>query len=138
MATPTTEKVVIAECAGLSNAALARAARRTRPPSIDDERSIWERRHLGLQWNLDESELCFDGCVSGAEGKIFESSVRERVDRMPENPETGMFDPYPARVADGLIEMAATSGAPGSSNVQVTVFADVENIGRCFGDRRCE
>lgn len=68
LATPSTEEALIAECAGLSNAALDRAARTARQMSIDDERSVWERRHLGFQWNLDESELCFDGSLPGAEG----------------------------------------------------------------------
>ena len=128
LATPTTEEAVIAECLGLSNAALDRAARRARPMPTAGEQSIWERRRLGFQWNLDESELCFDGSLPGAEGKILEASVRERADRIPENPETGMFDSYPARLADGLVAMAATGGASVSSNVQVTVFADLEAL----------
>jgi hypothetical protein len=128
LATPDTEEAVIEECLGWSNAALDRAARRARPPSIEDERSVWDRRHLGLQWNLDESELVFDGSLPGAEGKLFEASVRDRADRSPENPETGMFDPYPARLADGLIELCATTGGSDAPSVDMTVFADLEAI----------
>ena len=40
---------------------------------LADERSVWERRRLGLQWNLDESELRFGGNLPGAEGKILEA-----------------------------------------------------------------
>jgi hypothetical protein len=128
LATPSTEEALIAECAGLSNAALDRAARTARQMSIDDERSVWERRHLGFQWNLDESELCFDGSLPGAEGKLFEASVRGRADGMPENPETGMFDSYPARLADSVVELATAGGASSSTNVQVTLFADFEAL----------
>ena len=96
MATSDTEEGLIGECLGLSNAALDRAARRANPPSTEDERSVWERRHLGLQWNLDQSELRFGGRLLGAKGKLFEFAVRDRAHRIPENPETGMFDPYPA------------------------------------------
>jgi hypothetical protein len=128
LATPSTELAVIDECLGLSNAALDRAARRARPLSTYGERSMWERRHLGLQWNLDESELVFDGSLPGAEGKLFEASVRDRADHLPENPETGMFDPYPARLADGLVELCATSGGQDGPSVMVTVFADLEAL----------
>jgi hypothetical protein len=103
-------------------------ARRANPPTIDDERSVWERRHLGLQWNLDQSELKFGGSLPGAEGRLFESAVRDRADRIPENPESGMFDPYPAGLADGLVELAATSGDQTSAPAQITVFADLDAL----------
>ncbi|HSJ82391.1 MAG TPA: DUF222 domain-containing protein [Acidimicrobiia bacterium] len=128
MATPESEEVLIEECLGLSTAALDRVARRANPPTIDDERSVWERRHLGLQWNLDESELKFGGSLPGAEGRLFESAVRDRADRIPENPESGMFDPYPARLADGLVELAATSGDQTAAPAQITVFADLDAL----------
>jgi hypothetical protein len=128
LATPETEEAVISECSGWSNAALDRAARRARPPSLEGERSVWERRHLGLQRNLDESELVFDGSLPGAVGKLFEASVREGADRIPENPETGMLDPYPARLADGLVEMCAITGDRNGPGVQVTMFADMEAL----------
>jgi len=126
MATPESEEGLVEECLGLSTAALDRVARRANPPTIDDERSVWERRHLGLQWNLDESELKFGGSIPGAEGRLFESAVRDRADRIPENPESGVFDPYPARLADGLVELAATSGDQTSAPAQITVFADLD------------
>lgn len=129
MATPTTEEGLIEECLGLSTAALDRAARRATPPTVEEERTAWERRHLGLQWNLDQSELRFDGTLPGAEGKLLETAVRERADRIPVNPETGMFDPYPCRLADGLVELSATSGGGNHAvPAQVTVFADLEAL----------
>jgi hypothetical protein len=128
MATPDTEEALIEECLGLSTAALDRVARRANPPTIDDERSLWERRRLGFQWNLDQSELEFGGSLPGADGKWFESAVRDRADRIPVNPETGMFDPYPARLADGLVELAATSGDQTAAPAQITVFADLEAL----------
>jgi hypothetical protein len=130
MATPETEEGLIAECLGLSNAALDRAARRANPPSTEDERSVWERRHLGLQWNLDQSELNLRGSLPGAEGKVFESAVRDRADRIPENPETGMFDPYPTRMADGLVELSGTTGDESgpAMPVQVIVHADLDAL----------
>jgi hypothetical protein len=128
LATEETEEGLVEECLGLSMAVLDRAGRRAHPPSAEDERSVWDRRHLGLQWNLDQSELKFGGSLPGAEGRLFESAVRDRADRIPENPETGMFDPYPARLADGLVEMAATSGDQTAAPAQITVFADLDAL----------
>ncbi len=93
---------------------------------------MWERRRLGLQWNLDSSELRFGGHLPGAEGKILEQAVRSRADRLPANPETGLFDDYPNRLADGLVELAATSttcgGEPEPPVVMLTVNADLEAL----------
>ncbi len=137
MATPETEAGLIEECLGLSNAALDRAARRSNPPSAADERSVWERRRLGLQWNLDESELRFGGNLPGVEGKILEDAVRSRADRIPPNPETGSLDDYPTRLADGLVELAATTTSDESGRstpmVLLTVNADLEVLTETIG-----
>lgn len=128
MATPNTEEKLIEEASGLSNAALDRAARRASPPTADDERSVWERRRLALQWNLDESELRFGGNLPGVEGRIFEEAVRSRADRIPPNPETTRLDPYPARLADGLVELSTTTGDESTAQVQVTLNVDLEAL----------
>jgi hypothetical protein len=39
-----------------------------------------------------------------------------------------MFDPYPARLADGLVELAATSGDQTAAPAQITVFADLDAL----------
>ena len=67
MATPDTEEALVEESLGLSNAALDRAARRTRGLSEAEERTVWQRRRLGLQWNLDASELRLNGNLPGAD-----------------------------------------------------------------------
>jgi len=128
MATPESEGELIEEALGLSSAALDRAARRANPPSVGDERSVWERRRLGLQWNLDLSELNLHGNLPGAEGKLVEVAVRSRADRFGPNPETGLFDDYSTRLADGLVELCATSGNQSSPSVQITVHADLEAL----------
>ena len=93
IATPDTVETVISQTAGLSNAALDRRARRHRGVSIADEGSVWERRRLVRQWNLDESELRLRGRLPAAEGRIFDEAIDTRVDGMGPNPETGMFHP---------------------------------------------
>lgn len=80
IATADTEEAVIAETAGLSNAALDRRARRHRGLSQEEEGSVWERRRLVRQWNLDQSELRFRGRLPGVEGRIFDEAIDSRVD----------------------------------------------------------
>jgi len=128
MATPDTEEGLIAECLGLSNAALDRAARRANPPTTPDERKIWERRCLFIQHSLDGLEGKLTAHLPGLDLHVVESAIRARADRIPPNPETGSFDPFPARMADGLVELAATSGDGSPGPVPVTVHADLEAL----------
>ena len=60
---------------------------------------------------------------------LVESEIRARADRIPPNPESGIFDPYPQRMADGLVELCATTGDESSSGpTQITVHADLEAL----------
>ena len=137
MATPETERGLIDEALGLSNAVLDRRARRSSPPSVADERSVHDRRALYLQWNLDDSELKVSGNMPGSQGEIFQEAVVTAADRVPINPETGMFDAYSSRLVDGLVEIAATTTTGDTttgdttntgSPRQLTVFADLHAL----------
>jgi hypothetical protein len=124
MASPETEEAIVDEAMTLSSAALDLKARRRRSVSEEEAMSVWERRKLIRQWNLDESELRFHGRLPGAEGRVFDQAIDSRVDEMSPNPETGMFDPLQVRAADALTELAATDGETGSPT-QITVFTDI-------------
>jgi Domain of unknown function (DUF222) len=129
LATPDTEEAVIEECLGLSNAALDRAARRANPPSTQDALQVWRERWLAIQYTLDGFRAHMNLDLPGVEMALVEEKIRSRADRIPPNPESGMFDPYPQRMADGLVELCTTTsgeGVPGL--VQVTVFADLEAL----------
>jgi hypothetical protein len=65
--------------------------------------------------------------LPGAEGEIVQKAMEAAADQMPVNPETGLFDPYPQRLADGLVELAATTGDT-SSPPQITIHADLEAL----------
>jgi len=127
MATADTEEGLIEDAIGLSNSALDRVSRRANPPCVDDEGSVYQRRSAHLQWNLDQSELNLRANLPGAEGEIVQKAMENAADRIPVNPETGLFDAYPQRLADGLVELAATTGDT-STPPQVTVFADLEAL----------
>lgn len=128
LATPETEEELVEQCLGLSMAVLDRAGRRAHPPSTQDGVDVWERRALFVQHSLDGMEGRLTAHLPGPELSIVESAIRERADAMPPNPETGMFDPYPARLADGLVELAVTSGDSSPGPVQLTVHADLDAL----------
>jgi len=120
---------VISECLGLSNAALDRAARRAHPPSTADEREAWRVRWLSIQYTLDGIRGEMKADLPGAEMAMVESEIRARADRIPPNPESGIFDPYPQRMADGLVELCDTTGTEnGSAPTQIVVHADLDAL----------
>ncbi len=127
VATSETEESLLREMAGLSNHELDRLARHAKPPTDDEEQEVWERRRLVRQWNLDQSELKFWGNLHGDAGQAFDTAIDEAVDRMPANPETGMFDPVETRAADALAELSATTGDR-FSPPQVTLHADLDAL----------
>ena len=127
MANPETEQGLIEEALGWSNHQLDRRARQSDPPTGDDERTVWERRRLVRQWNLDASELRFWGNLPGDAGQILDTAVQDGLQRIPENPETGVFDPVETRAADVLVELAATTGDQ-SAPPQVTIHTDLEAL----------
>ncbi|HJQ91836.1 MAG TPA: DUF222 domain-containing protein [Acidimicrobiia bacterium] len=128
IATPDTETGVIDTAIGLSNQALDRTVRRHRGISEEKARSVWERRQLIRQWNLDESELRFRGNLPGDAGRLFDQAIDARIDGIPVNPETGMFDPYPTRAADALTGLAATSGTTSPAPNRLNIFADLDAL----------
>ncbi|MGB7859375.1 MAG: DUF222 domain-containing protein [Acidimicrobiia bacterium] len=129
IATAETEIEVLNEASRLNNAQLDRMARHANPPSADDERTVWERRRLVRQWNLDESELKFHGNLPAVEGALFDRAIDERLDRIGPNPSTGLFDPMVTRSADALVEIVATTGDQSSGTPpQVTVNADFDSL----------
>ncbi|HWB88405.1 MAG TPA: DUF222 domain-containing protein, partial [Acidimicrobiia bacterium] len=130
IATADTETEVIEAAAGMSNAMLDRAARRRHGITEGQARSVWERRQLIRQWNLDESELIFRGRLPGDAGRLFDQAIDTRITGIPPNPETGVFDAYQTRAADALTELAATSGTSGSDSTpnRLNIFADLEAL----------
>jgi Domain of unknown function (DUF222)/HNH endonuclease len=128
LATAETEEAVISECMGLSNATLDRAARWANPPSSQDAVDAWRERWLFIQYSLDGIRGHMNADLPGGEMSLVESAIRERADRIPINPESGIFDPYPQRMADGLVELCATPGDQSWASAQITVHADLEAL----------
>jgi hypothetical protein len=77
---------------------------------------------------LDGTDGRLHARLPGAELHLVENAIRSRADRIPPNPETDRFDPYPVRLADGLVEVCTTTGDQTSRSVQITVHADLEAL----------
>jgi hypothetical protein len=107
---------------GLSAGEFDRLVRGRRGISGVEAGSVWERRRLVRQWNLDESELKFHGRLPGDQGRVFDVAIDDRVDRMGLNPDTGLFDPLETRAADALTGLAADAGSGAAT--QLTVFVE--------------
>ena len=129
MATADTEQGLIEEALGLSNAVLDRKARRANPPSREDEREAHRMRALWIQRTLDGVSGTLTAHLPHLDLEIVETAIRDKADKMGPDPETGLFDPYPLRMADGLVEVCATTGdQTTTSPPQITVFADLEAL----------
>ncbi len=129
MATPDTEAGLIEEALGLSNAVLDRKARRANPPTPEDEHEAHRMRALWIQRSLDGSAGRLTAQLPHVDLEIVETAIRDRADKIPVDPETGLFNPYSARMADGLVEVCATTGDQTTvSPPQVTVHADLEAL----------
>ncbi len=128
MATADTEAGLIEEALGLSNALLDRKARRANPPSVSDEQEAHRVRALWIQRQLDGSSGRLTAHLPNAELEIVETAIRDRADKIGPNLETGVFDAYSQRMADGLVEVCATTGDQTVAPPQITVHADLEAL----------
>jgi hypothetical protein len=124
MATPETEEVLIGEALASTVAGLERAARITGQSDIDPARLL-DDRYCYIQRSLDGLQGKLTARLPGADMDVVESAVRIRADRIPVNPDTGVFDSYPQRMADGLVELASTTGDVDHTPAQITVHADL-------------
>lgn len=128
VATPDTEEALIDEALGLSVSGLERMARRGNPPSNGEAALQAANRYLYIQRTLDGVAGTLRAGLLSADLDVVESAVRERASQIPVNPDTGVFDPWPQRMADGLVEVCATTGDETGSRAQVTIHADLSYL----------
>ncbi|HJQ91530.1 MAG TPA: DUF222 domain-containing protein, partial [Acidimicrobiia bacterium] len=89
----------------------------------------WRVRWLSIQYTLDGIRAHLNADLPGMEMSLVESAIRERADRIPPNPESGLFDPYPQRMADGLVKLCSTTGDENdSAPTEIVVHADLDAL----------
>ena len=128
MATPETEDDLIETAGDLDLADLERMLRCADPPSSEDAVDSHQNRWLSTQWDLHRAEMDIAGRLAGAEAQLVEDRLHAAAEQTPVNPETGSFDSWDARMADGLVEACATSGDETTPPPQLTVHADLEAL----------
>ena len=124
-----TDEALADEAQGLSAHQLQQMARRSRTVSADEAVGAEDRRFLRWRWNHTGTVLRLTGELPGADGAVVAESVERLAKAIALDPETGMFDPWQARCADALTQMASQSlGAdadPDRTTVVLHVDADV-------------
>ena len=128
VATPDTETELADEAEALDLPAIERMARRSDPPSSDDAVTAFRSRWLSTQWDLHHGEMSIAGKLTGAEAALVEDRLHAAAEHTPPNPETGTYDPWDARMADGLVEICATSGDMAGPPPQLSVHADLHAL----------
>ncbi|MEE8405882.1 MAG: DUF222 domain-containing protein [Acidimicrobiia bacterium] len=129
MATADTEAGLIEEALGLSNALLDRKARRANPPSREDEREAHRVRALWIQRTLDGASGRLTAHLPHLDLEIVETAIRDRADKIGPDPQTGLFDAYSQRMADGLVQVCATTGdQTTTSPPQIVIHADLDAL----------
>lgn len=121
MATAETEEALIEEALASTVAGLERAARKSDQTNPDAGRLL-DDRYCYIQRSLDGARADIHARLPGADMDIVETAVRDRADRMPTNPETGMFDSYSERMADGLVELATDTTGDGVTHPPRSLF----------------
>ncbi len=129
MATADTEAGLIEEALGLSNALLDRKARRANPPTAVDEAEVHRVRALWIQRTLDGASGRLTAHLPHLQLEIVETAIRDRADKIGPDPQTGLFDAYSQRMADGLVQVCATTGDETTTTPpQIVVHADLEAL----------
>ncbi|MGH9104129.1 MAG: DUF222 domain-containing protein [Acidimicrobiales bacterium] len=106
LATPETDAEWAQEAPGMSAASLEAMARRARQRSAKDEADEHRRRYLSLRDRGDHYRL--SGRLTAADGAVVAKALGRLADAAPASPD-GTFEPYDARMADALADLASSS-----------------------------
>ncbi|MEE8407822.1 MAG: DUF222 domain-containing protein, partial [Acidimicrobiia bacterium] len=130
MATADTETGLIEDALGLNNAQLDRKARRANPPTVVDEAEAHRVRALWIQRTLDGASGRLTAHLPHLDLEIVETAIRDRADKIGPDPQTGLFDAYSQRMADGLVQVCATTGDQTTTTTppQIVVHADLDAL----------
>jgi hypothetical protein len=99
-------------------------ARRLSSVPAADERDAHQRRHLSLREV--GSEMRISGRLPVLEGEKVKLCLSGIAEEYGPDPETGTYDPFSARMADALVEMASASLAEDQDADKATVIVHVD------------
>jgi hypothetical protein len=112
-ATPETDAQLARVAVGKAPSLIARAARTLAPPSVVDDRQIYERRALSMTWTHGGRELAFSGRLPLEHGAIVEQAIRDiaKLQRAADK-QNGTLLEWSQYSADALVTLATHSTSP--------------------------
>ncbi len=123
VATADTDAALAEEATEWTAAQCATYARRALREGCVDEAEVRRRRALHWWFDYEAGMLRLSGQLSAEEGATVVEAIERIADAAKPDPETGELEPYPARAADALVELASasmgTSGDPDRATVVI-------------------
>ena len=130
VATADTDETLASEAPGWSASQCSALARRARKVSARDAADAHRRRSLRWHWDLDGAMLHLAGRLPADTGARVVSALEHIAGEAKPDPVSGVFEPYEARAADALVELASGYlGAQASPDrATVVIHADVATL----------
>ncbi len=124
LAVPETDAELAEAAPGWSAAHLESLARHRRAPAAQDAAEAHRRRRLTFHQST--HSLRIRGELPTEAGAAVKAALDRLAEDAPPDPETGIFDPYPSRMADALVALAATELADESDGHRTTVVVHAD------------
>ncbi|MGH9224695.1 MAG: DUF222 domain-containing protein [Acidimicrobiales bacterium] len=128
VATAGTEADLAEEAAGWTAAQCAAFARRAREVTAEEAEEAHRQRSLQWRWDENGRMLHLRGRLPDEGGAALVAALERIVDGYKPDPETGLYEPYEARAADALVELASghlvAQASPDRATVVVHTDAD--------------
>ena len=132
IATVDTDCELADDSVGYSVAHLERLARRARRISDREVVDAHKKRSLRWRWNHDRSTLDIRGCLDAADGATVIAGIERVAEQIPPD-DNGVFEPFDARCADALTELASQTLADDTDADRATVVIHTDLALLCDG-----
>jgi len=109
LATPETDSDWAEDAPKYSVSRLEVMARRRRAITTGESEDAHQQRSLRMAWDLDHRFLFLRGHLPEEQGAIVQQAINRLADQFGKDLVTGTWDPFDARAADALVELASQS-----------------------------
>ncbi len=124
LATPDTDDALASDAQRWTAAQTRELAARARAPRVKDVNEAHSRRRLS--WWSDDHTLHLRGRFSVDHGTLLTNVLTRLASDAPPDPELHVFEPFPARAADALVELASLHVADEADADRATVVVHVD------------
>ena len=116
-ATPGTDTELARIAVGKAPSAIALAARTLAPPTVEDDRALYERRALSMSWTRGRRELVFGGRLPLEQGVAFEQAIWNFAKRQRAiDKQSGIVLDWQQSAADALVALAGQNTRRGGAD----------------------